>query len=115
MAELADALDSGAKTCISANALPSIQSLTSQRISLGRRLCSLAQIEGNWSRISHGEHLHRHKLRKTCASNWEAKGVPVRTIQFMLGHKSLETTMRYLGITSLDLLTDKIDAAAVIV
>jgi site-specific recombinase XerD len=39
-------------------------------------------------------------------------GVPVRTIQFMLGHKSLETTMRYLGITNLDSLTDKIDAAA---
>ena len=47
-----------------------------------------------------------------CASNWEAKGVPVRTIQFMLGHKSLETTMSYLGITNLDSLTDKIDAAA---
>jgi integrase len=46
------------------------------------------------------------------ASNWEAKGVPVHTIQFMLGHKSLETTMRYLGIVNLDSLTDKIDAAA---
>jgi hypothetical protein len=31
----------------------------------------------------------------------------------MLGHKSLETTMRYLGITNLDSLTDKIDAASV--
>jgi integrase len=39
---------------------------------------------------------------------------PVRTIQFMLGHKSLETTMRYLGITNLDSLTDKIDAAAAV-
>ena len=58
------------------------------------------------------EHHYLHRLRKTCASNWEAKGVPVRTIQFMLGHKSLETTMRYLGITNLDSLTDKIDAAA---
>jgi integrase/recombinase XerD len=61
------------------------------------------------------EHHYLHRLRKTCASNWEASGVPVRTIQFMLGHKSLETTMRYLGITNLDSLTDKIDAAAVIV
>ncbi len=58
------------------------------------------------------EHHYLHRLRKTCASNWEAKQVPVRTIQFMLGHKSLETTMRYLGITNLDSLTDKIDAAA---
>jgi site-specific recombinase XerD len=41
--------------------------------------------------------------------------VPVRTIQYMLGHKSLETTQKYLGITNLDSLTDKIDAAAVIV
>jgi site-specific recombinase XerD len=30
----------------------------------------------------------------------------------MLGHKSLETTQKYLGITNLDSLTDKIDAAA---
>ena len=52
---------------------------------------------------------------KTCASNWDAKQVPVRTIQYMLGHKSLETTMRYLGITNLDSLTDKIDAAASVV
>jgi integrase/recombinase XerD len=61
------------------------------------------------------EHHYLHRLRKTCASNWEAKGVPVRTIQYMLGHKSLETTMRYLGITNLDSLTDKIDAAAAVV
>jgi site-specific recombinase XerD len=40
--------------------------------------------------------------------------VAVRTIQYMLGHKSLETTMRYLGITNLDSLTDKIDAAAAV-
>jgi integrase/recombinase XerD len=61
------------------------------------------------------QHHYLHRLRKTCASNWEAKHVPVRTIQYMLGHKSLETTQKYLGITNLDSLTDKIDAAAVIV
>jgi integrase len=58
------------------------------------------------------QHHYLHRLRKTCASNWEANGVPVRTIQYMLGHKSLETTQKYLGITNLDSLTDKIDAAA---
>lgn len=58
------------------------------------------------------QHHYLHRLRKTCASNWEASGVPVRTIQYMLGHKSLETTQRYLGIANLDSLTDKIDAAA---
>jgi integrase len=60
-------------------------------------------------------HHYLHRLRKTCASNWETEGVPVRTIQYMLGHKSLETTQKYLGITNLDSLTGKIDAAAVIV
>lgn len=58
------------------------------------------------------QHHFLHRLRKTCASNWEANGVPVRTIQYMLGHKSLETTQKYLGIANLDSLTDKIDAAA---
>jgi integrase/recombinase XerD len=60
------------------------------------------------------QHHYLHRLRKTCASNWEASGVPVRTIQYMLGHKSLETTQKYLGIANLDSLTDKIDAAAAI-
>ncbi len=58
------------------------------------------------------QHHYLHRLRKTCASNWEASGIPVRTIQYMLGHKSLETTQKYLGITNLDSLTDRIDAAA---
>lgn len=58
------------------------------------------------------QHHYLHRLRKTCASNWEASGIPVRTIQSMLGHKSLETTQKYLGIANLDSLTAKIDAAA---
>jgi integrase len=58
------------------------------------------------------QHHYLHRLRKTCASNWEASSVPVRAIQYMLGHKSLETTQKYLGIANLDSLTDKIDAAA---
>jgi integrase len=58
------------------------------------------------------QHHYLHRLRKTCASNWEASGIPVRTIQHMLGHKSLETTQKYLGLANLDSLTDKIDAAA---
>ncbi len=61
------------------------------------------------------EHHYLHRLRKTCASNWEANSIPVRTIQSMLGHKSLETTQKYLGIANLDSLTDKIDAAAKVV
>jgi integrase/recombinase XerD len=59
------------------------------------------------------EHIYLHRLRKTCASNWERAGVPIRTIQYMLGHKSLETTMKYVGITGMDQIGDKVDLAAV--
>lgn len=44
------------------------------------------------------EHIYLHRFRKTCATRWEAHGVPIRTIQHYLGHKNLETTMIYLGI-----------------
>jgi integrase len=40
-----------------------------------------------------------HRLRKTRATQWLESGVPVRSIQKWLGHKSLETTMLYLGET----------------
>jgi integrase/recombinase XerD len=46
------------------------------------------------------EHIFLHRLRKTCASRWEASNIPVRTIQAWLGHKSLETTMLYLGVAN---------------
>lgn len=39
-----------------------------------------------------------HRLRKTAATRWLKQGVPVRTIQAWLGHKSLETTQIYLGV-----------------
>lgn len=39
-----------------------------------------------------------HRFRKTKATHWHNTGVPTRTIQKWLGHKSLETTMIYLGI-----------------
>jgi len=57
------------------------------------------------------EHIFLHRLRKTCASRWEAAGVPVRTIQHYLGHKSLETTMIYLGVTDSAKLRKNIDLA----
>jgi integrase len=40
-----------------------------------------------------------HRLRKTCATRWEAAGIPVSKIQLYLGHESLDTTQRYLGGT----------------
>jgi integrase len=56
-------------------------------------------------------HIFLHRLRKTCATRWEAAGVPVRTIQIYLGHKSLETTMRYLGVTDSSKLRSSINQA----
>jgi len=57
-------------------------------------------------------HIFLHRLRKTCASRWEAAGIPVRTIQAWLGHKDLSTTQKYLGVTDSAKLRSKIDAAA---
>jgi integrase len=52
-----------------------------------------------------------HRFRKTCATRWSEAGVPVRTLQNWLGHKKLETTMKYLGITDAAKLRGNINAA----
>jgi integrase len=57
------------------------------------------------------QHFYLHRFRKTCATRWHENGVPVRTIQHWLGHKSLETTQKYLGITDSDKLSGNVDAA----
>ena len=57
------------------------------------------------------EHIYLHRLRKTCATRWHEAGVPIRTIQVWLGHKNLETTMIYLGVTDSGKLRDNINAA----
>jgi integrase len=46
-----------------------------------------------------------HELRHTFATLMLRKGVNVRTIQEMLGHVSLATTMRYLGVNEADIET----------
>jgi integrase len=46
-------------------------------------------------------HTELHRLRKTCATRW-AKHLPVHRIQQLLGHKSLETTQRYLADCDLE-------------
>ena len=57
------------------------------------------------------QHIYLHRLRKTCATRWHEAGVPIRTIQVWLGHKNLETTMIYLGVTDSEKLRDNINAA----
>jgi integrase len=52
-----------------------------------------------------------HRFRKTRATRWMENGIPIRNIQKWLGHRSLETTMVYLGLTGLEDLREKIDAA----
>jgi integrase len=57
------------------------------------------------------EHIYLHRFRKTCATRWQEHGIPIRTVQAWLGHKNLETTQRYLGVTDSGRLRPQIDAA----
>lgn len=57
------------------------------------------------------DHYILHRFRKTCATRWMNAKVPIRNIQHYLGHKSLETTMIYLGIEEGEGLQDQIDEA----
>ena len=50
-----------------------------------------------------------HDLRRTAATRMLRAGVPIPTIQQILRHKSLEMTMRYLGVTQSSL-QDAVDA-----
>jgi integrase len=52
-----------------------------------------------------------HRLRKTRATFWhDEQHVSSRTIQYWLGHKNLETTEKYLGITPTAKLRAEINA-----
>jgi len=55
------------------------------------------------------EQHYLHRLRKTRATFWHQQGVSLRTIQAYLGHKSLETTQKYLGIQNTAEMLDKIN------
>lgn len=57
------------------------------------------EVQKNCATFSQGcEKHYLHRLRKTRATFWHDNGIPIRTIQYRLGHKSLETTQKYLGI-----------------
>ena len=54
-------------------------------------------------KIAGVDHLHPHRLRSGFSDWLRRKGVDIRTIQSILGHASLETTMKYTRVTSTDL------------
>ncbi len=56
----------------------------------------LERVFDRWAPVATS--VYAHQLRHAFATRLHRKGIPVRTIQVLLGHKSLETTMRYLGI-----------------
>jgi integrase len=58
------------------------------------------------------EHIKLHRLRKTCATRWHDAGVTLRTLQYLLGHKKLETTQLYLGTQNSQELRSLINQAA---
>jgi integrase len=57
-------------------------------------------------------HVYLHRFRKTCATNWQNAGIPVRSIQKWLGHKSLEVTAKYLGAGDASKMRKEINEAA---
>ena len=57
------------------------------------------------------KHISVHSLRHTCASLRADKGMPLRSLQAMLGHKSMETTYRYIHLARASL-RQEIEATA---
>lgn len=51
---------------------------------------------------------HAHQFRHAKASHWLEDGINVVQVSFLLGHENLETTMKYLDITS----EEKVNALA---
>lgn len=49
-----------------------------------------------------GYKMNPHQLRHSFAKDWLMKGGDVRTLQILLGHSNIETTMRYLQLSDIE-------------
>jgi len=67
---------------------------------LARKTISMKMI--TWSRKAGVPHIHAHSMRHNAATSLLRAGVDLRVVQEILGHQSLDTTMRYLHVTSKD-------------
>ena len=52
--------------------------------------------------VSHVDHIHPHKFRRTLATNMAKRGMPIQTIAAILGHEKIETTMEYIVLNKED-------------
>ena len=48
------------------------------------------------------QHIHPHKFRRTLATNMAKRGMPIQVIAQILGHDSIETTMKYIVLNNED-------------
>jgi site-specific recombinase XerD len=46
-----------------------------------------------------GVRTHAHKFRVTFATHMLQRGVDIRTVQELMGHTNIQTTMRYLALS----------------
>jgi site-specific recombinase XerD len=56
-----------------------------------KRAAQRAQLPGHW---------YLHKFRKTFATRALERGADIRTVQALLGHKNITTTVRYIGTST---------------
>lgn len=75
-------------------------------------------LRNTWDRAKHilgyddDEHYIPHILRHTCCSRLVQRGAPLKKVQAWMGHKSIQTTMRYAHLCPADLynMTDLLES-----
>ena len=51
----------------------------------------------NLEKVSGVENIHPHRFRRTFATNLWSRGMDIRTIQILMGHSNINTTMTYIA------------------